>query len=120
MTGRRYDEPKYPPKARKSEETFNVLARRPGWLHPDEPFINTAQWDHPGRGKPDSTADTIYKGAMDNAAGGVGLLELARASAAAPRTARSQLFMTTTLEKSGLLGADFKRCAIPARRHGDA
>lgn len=90
-----------------SEKTFNLLARLPGRLRPEETFIYTAHWDHLGRGKPDSTGDTIYNGAMDNAVGVAGLLELARAFAAAPRTARSQLFIATTLEESGLLGAEF-------------
>lgn len=90
-----------------SAKTFNVLARLPGRLRPDETFVYTAHWDHLGRGKPDSTGDAIYNGAMDNAAGVAGLLELARAFAAAPRTARSQLFIATTLEENGLLGAEF-------------
>lgn len=90
-----------------SAKTFNVLARLPGRLRPEESFVYTAHWDHLGRGKPDSTGDTIYNGAMDNAAGVAGLLELARAFAAAPRTARSQLFIATTMEENGLLGAEF-------------
>lgn len=88
-------------------KTRNVLARLPGRLRPDETFVYTAHWDHLGRGKPDSTGDVIYNGAMDNAAGVAGLLELARAFAAAPRTARSQLFIATTLEENGLLGAEY-------------
>lgn len=88
-------------------KTFNVLAWLPGRLHPEESFVYTAHWDHLGRGKPDSSGDTIYNGAMDNAAGVAGLLELARAFAAAPPTARSQLFIATTMEENGLLGAEF-------------
>lgn len=88
-------------------KTRNVLARLPGRSRPDETFVYTAHWDHLGRGKPDPTGDAIYNGAMDNAAGVAGLLELARAFATAPRTARSLLFIATTLEESGLLGAEF-------------
>lgn len=88
-------------------KTRNVLARLPGRSRPDETFVYTAHWDHLGRGKPDPTGDAIYNGAMDNAAGVAGLLELARAFAAAPRTARSLLFIATTLEENGLLGAEF-------------
>lgn len=88
-------------------KTRNVLARLPGHSRPDESFVYTAHWDHLGRGKPDPTGDAIYNGALDNAAGVAGLLELARAFAAAPRTARSQLFIATTLEENGLLGAEF-------------
>lgn len=88
-------------------KTRNVLARLPGRSRPDETFVYTAHWDHLGRGKPDPTGDAIYNGAMDNAAGVAGLLELARAFAAAPRTARSLLFIATTLEENGLLGSEF-------------
>ena len=60
-----------------------------------------------GRGRPDSTGDAIYNGAMDNAGGVAGLLELARVFAAGPRPERSILFIATTLEESGLLGAEY-------------
>jgi Zn-dependent M28 family amino/carboxypeptidase len=43
---------------------------------------------------------------MDNAAGVAGLLELGRAFAIAPRPCRSVVFIATTLEESGLLGAE--------------
>ena len=48
--------------------------------------------------------DAIYNGAMDNAAGSTTLLQAAEALAKAPPK-RSVLFMATTAEESGLLGA---------------
>ncbi|HST37753.1 MAG TPA: M28 family peptidase, partial [Allosphingosinicella sp.] len=87
--------------------THNVLAILPGTRHADEYFIYTAHWDHMGRGRPDASGDTIYNGALDNAGGVAGLLELARVFAAGPRPERSILFIATTLEESGLLGAEY-------------
>jgi Zn-dependent M28 family amino/carboxypeptidase len=87
--------------------THNVIALLPGRLHPEESFVYTAHWDHLGRGRPDSTGDTIYNGALDNAGGVAGLLELARVFAAGPRPQRSLLFIALTLEESGLLGSEY-------------
>ena len=53
--------------------TFNVLASMPVRLHHEESFVYTAHWAHLERGRPDSSGDTIYNGAMDNAAGVAGL-----------------------------------------------
>ena len=86
--------------------THNVVAKIPGSKHPDEYFVYTAHWDHLGRGKPDKTGDDIYNGALDNAGGTAGLLSLARAFGTGPRPERSILFIATTLEESGLLGAE--------------
>jgi len=53
-------------------------------------------------------ADRINNGALDNAAGVATLLEVARAAAAAPdKPRRSMLFLATTAEEKGLLGADY-------------
>jgi Zn-dependent M28 family amino/carboxypeptidase len=88
-------------------DTHNVIALLPGRRHPNESFVYTAHWDHLGRGRPDSTGDTIYNGALDNAGGVAGLLELARAFAAGPRPQRSLVFIAMTLEESGLLGSEY-------------
>jgi Zn-dependent M28 family amino/carboxypeptidase len=54
------------------------------------------------------TGDRIYNGALDNAAGIAALLEAARAAAAAPdKPRRSIMFLATTAEEKGLLGADY-------------
>ena len=55
-----------------------------------------------------NAGDRIYNGALDNAAGIAALLEAARAAAAAPnKPRRSIMFLATTAEEKGLLGADY-------------
>lgn len=61
--------------------------------------------DHIGVGRP-VNGDAIYNGALDNAAGTATLIEVARATAAAPPK-RSVLFVATTAEEKGLLGAAY-------------
>ncbi|MBX9801457.1 MAG: M28 family peptidase [Caulobacteraceae bacterium] len=87
--------------------TRNVLARLPGTTHPDETILYTAHWDHIGIGAPDANGDAIFNGAVDNATGTAGLLELARAWAAGPRPQRSIVMISFTAEESGLLGSEF-------------
>ena len=71
----------------------------------DEWVVYTTHWDHFGIG-PAVNGDTIYRGAIDNASGTAGLLELARAMRAAkPGPARSVLFLFVTGEEQGLLGS---------------
>jgi Zn-dependent M28 family amino/carboxypeptidase len=71
----------------------------------DEWVIYTTHWDHFGIG-PAVNGDTIYRGAIDNASGTAGLLELARAmKATKPGPARSVLFLFVTAEEQGLLGS---------------
>ncbi len=85
----------------------NVIAKLEGSdpTLKDEWLIYTTHWDHFGRG-PAVNGDTIYRGAIDNASGTGGLIELARAFAAAtPRPRRSILFLFVTAEEQGLLGS---------------
>ncbi len=68
-------------------------------------IIYTSHWDHLGFGPP-VNGDSIYNGALDNASGVAGLLEIARAFAANKnKLTRSILFVNTTAEESGLLGS---------------
>ena len=87
--------------------THNVIARLPGTARPDETVLYTAHWDHIGMGEPDATGDRIFNGAVDNASGTSGLLELARAYGRAPRSERSIVMISFTAEESGLLGAEY-------------
>jgi Zn-dependent M28 family amino/carboxypeptidase len=87
--------------------TQNVIARLPGTTHPDETILYTAHWDHLGVGQPDATGNAIFNGAVDNATGTAGLLELARVWAAGPRPQRSIVMISFTAEESGLLGSEF-------------
>ncbi|HEX8470210.1 MAG TPA: M28 family metallopeptidase [Brevundimonas sp.] len=88
-------------------ESHNVVARLAGTTHPDETVLYTAHWDHIGVGTPDANGDAIFNGAVDNASGTAGLLELARLFGAAPRTQRSIVAISFTGEESGLLGSTF-------------
>ncbi|MGH9940359.1 MAG: M28 family metallopeptidase, partial [Blastocatellia bacterium] len=73
----------------------------------DEYVIYTAHWDHMGR-DPKLQGDQIFNGALDNASGTAGLLELAEAfSKLSPAPKRSILFLAVTAEEKGLLGAKY-------------
>jgi Zn-dependent M28 family amino/carboxypeptidase len=87
--------------------TRNVIARLPGTTHPDETILYTGHWDHIGMGEPDAEGDRIFNGAVDNASGIAGLLELARVWGAGPRPERSIVMIAFTAEESGLLGSEF-------------
>ncbi len=73
----------------------------------DEYVIYTAHWDHLGIG-PEVNGDKIYHGAVDNASGVAGLIELADAFAhLQPPPRRSILFLSVTAEEKGLLGSQY-------------
>ena len=79
-----------------------------GSERPDEAILYMAHWDHLGRGPADASGDDIYNGALDNATGVAGLLEIAQKFAAAPeRPQRSVLFLAVTAEEQGLLGSAY-------------
>jgi Zn-dependent M28 family amino/carboxypeptidase len=89
----------------------NVVARLEGSdpAHKDEYVIYSAHWDHLGK-NPLLKGDPIFHGAADNASGTAGILEIARAYTllpAAERPKRSILFISTTAEEQGLLGARY-------------
>jgi Zn-dependent M28 family amino/carboxypeptidase len=90
----------------------NVVAMLPGSDLKDQFVVLSGHLDHLGVGKvkegEPADKDRIYNGAMDNAAGTATTLEVARVMAAdkaAPR--RSVVFLITTAEEKGLLGADY-------------
>ncbi|MBX9708813.1 MAG: M20/M25/M40 family metallo-hydrolase [Caulobacteraceae bacterium] len=87
--------------------THNIIGRLPGTTRPDETILFTGHWDHIGVGAPDAEGDAIFNGAVDNASGIAGLLELARIAAAGPRPERSLVFIGFTAEESGLLGSEY-------------
>ena len=78
----------------------------------DEYLVLSAHHDHLGIGKPDSSGDTIYNGALDNAAGVAQVLGLAGAFAKAPPR-RSVLVLFPAAEESGLLGSQFFAAHLP-------
>lgn len=69
--------------------------------------VYSSHWDHLGV-RPDQPGDNIYNGAVDNATGIAGMIALARACATGRiRPRRSILFVATTAEEQGLLGAEY-------------
>jgi Zn-dependent M28 family amino/carboxypeptidase len=90
-------------------KSHNVI----GKLEGSDPKLNgeyviyTAHWDHLGR-HPELQGDQIFNGAIDNASGVASVIEIAAAfSKINPPPKRSVLFMATTAEEAGLLGAKF-------------
>jgi Zn-dependent M28 family amino/carboxypeptidase len=90
-------------------KSHNVIGRLEG-SDPklrDEHVIYTAHWDHLGR-HPELQGDQIFNGAIDNASGVASVMQIAAAFMKVnPAPKRSVLFMATTAEEAGLLGAKF-------------
>ncbi|MFY9924423.1 MAG: M28 family metallopeptidase [Opitutaceae bacterium] len=92
-------------------DSRNVVAKLEGSdpARRGEYIIYTAHWDHLGR-NPRLKGDQIFNGALDNASGCAGILEIAREFTqlpAAERPARSILFLAVTAEEQGLLGSQY-------------
>ena len=85
--------------------SYNVLATLPGSERPDEAIIYMGHWDHLGRNLAIPGSAGIYNGAIDNASGTAGLLEIARLFADGEPPERSVMFLAVTLEEYGLLGS---------------
>ena len=86
----------------------NVVGLLPGGTRPDEALIYMAHWDHLGKHEVPEGEDGIYNGAVDNATGVAGILEIAEAFASQPQPPeRSIVFLAVTLEESGLLGSQY-------------
>ena len=87
--------------------SHNVAAVKEGTLRPDEYILFMAHWDHLGTKEGHSpNNDQIYNGAVDNATGVAGILELANYFGTRD-TDRSLLFLAVTAEESGLLGSEY-------------
>jgi len=85
--------------------SHNVAGVKKGTTHPKEFILMMAHWDHLGT-KEGLSGDNIYNGAVDNATGIAGILELAR-TLSAYENERSLLFLAVTAEESGLLGSAY-------------
>ena len=91
----------------RQSQSRNVIARLPGSKRPNEAIVYTAHWDHLGT-HPDEPGDNIYNGAIDNATGVAGVLEIAEQfTVMNPKPERSVIFLLVTLEESGLLGSAY-------------
>ena len=93
----------------RSFKSHNVI----GKLEGGDPKLNgeyiiyTAHWDHLGR-HPELQGDQIFNGAIDNASGVASVIVLGGAfTKLNPTPKRSVLFMATTAEEAGLLGAKY-------------
>jgi Zn-dependent M28 family amino/carboxypeptidase len=88
------------------KQSRNVLAVQRGSTRPDEVVIYMGHWDH--LGKHPGEGDQTYNGAIDNATGIAGILEIAEHLVTQnPPPQRSVLFAAVTLEESGLLGSKY-------------
>jgi hypothetical protein len=101
-------------------ETSNIIGVLPG-RDPqlkNEAVIFTAHYDHLGIVEP-VNGDSIANGAMDNAAGVSGLLNVARAFSSLPEAPRrSIVFAAVGAEESGLIGSAYyaSRPTFPPER----
>ena len=96
----------------------NVIGVLKGASNAGQAVVYTSHYDHFGirdprpDDKPD--ADRIYNGALDNASGLAGVLEVAQAFARARvKPARSIYIVFTTAEESGLLGSEYFASHLP-------
>ncbi|GAB3826966.1 M28 family metallopeptidase [Pontibacter rugosus] len=90
------------------DKSNNFVAKITGSKYPNEAIIYTAHWDHLGYGKADATGDSIYNGAVDDATGVAGLLEIAKAfKSASNQPERSIVFLAVTAEEQGLWGSAY-------------
>ena len=89
-------------------KSHNVIGKITGAKHPDEYIIYSAHWDHLGIGKPDENGDSIYNGALDNASGTAGLIQLAKAfKSLKTKPDRTILILSVTAEEQGLWGSAY-------------
>ena len=88
----------------------NVIALFPGSdpILKDQYIVYSAHFDHVGVGIPNSTGDSLYNGADDNASGTSVLLETAAAFSRLPEPlSRSVIFLAVSGEEKGLLGSKY-------------
>lgn len=89
-------------------KSHNVIGKITGSKHPEETIIYTGHWDHLGIGKPNDNGDSIYNGALDNASGTAGLLEIARAfKSLKEKPERTIVILAVTAEEQGLWGSAY-------------
>jgi len=90
-------------------QSRNVVAKLEG-ADPklkEEYVVYSAHWDHLGKDE-NLQGDQVYNGALDNASGTAGLVELAEAFTKMPaKPKRSILFLAVTAEEKGLLGSKY-------------
>ena len=85
--------------------SHNVVGRLPGTGADGEAVAIIGHWDHLGICRPEGAPDRICNGAVDNASGIAVMIEVAERLARGRRPVRDIVFVATTAEESGLLGA---------------
>ena len=85
----------------------NVIGRLRGSGTSGQAVLFLGHWDHFGICRPEGAPDRICNGAVDNASGIAMLIEVAGRLASGPRPIRDILFLATTSEEEGLLGAEY-------------
>jgi hypothetical protein len=88
-------------------ETHNVIGRLRGKGSRGESILYLAHWDHLGICGAEDAEDRICNGVVDNASGLAMMIEIARHLARGERASRDILFMGTTAEEMGLIGAEY-------------
>ena len=88
--------------------SYNVIGIIPGAdpVLKDQVVMVGAHYDHVGVGAP-VNGDSIYNGADDDASGVTAVLNIARIIKAGPPPKRTMIFMASTAEESGILGARY-------------
>jgi len=88
-------------------ETNNVVGRLRGSGTTGENVMLLAHWDHLGLCRAEGTPDRICNGAVDNASGIAALIEIAGQLSRGDRPVRDVIFLATTAEEVGLVGAGY-------------
>jgi Zn-dependent M28 family amino/carboxypeptidase len=88
-------------------ESHNILGKITGSKWPDETVWFASHWDAYGLGAPDAQGKRVRPGALDDASGVAGTIELARAFRAGQRPERTLVFAAWTAEERGLLGSEY-------------
>jgi Zn-dependent M28 family amino/carboxypeptidase len=87
--------------------SYNVIGKIAGRKHPAESILIGGHWDAYGIGPPDAQGQRLRPGALDDAIGIAGVIEIARAFSAGPPPERTLLFAAWTAEERGLLGSEY-------------
>ena len=88
-------------------DSANVVAKLEGTESPEDSIVFIAHWDHLGIDE-SLEGDQIFNGALDNASGTAGLLEIAEAfGRLEEKLPRTVLFLAVTAEEQGLLGSRY-------------
>ena len=85
----------------------NVVGLLPGKNKPNSYVIFAGHYDHIGYSRPDSTGDSLYNGANDDASGITAMLILAKYYKALHSNERSILFVAFTAEELGGYGSKY-------------